>query len=188
MRPRAKRMLGVVLMAVVFSCQSLPGHVSKEPAPEKTPADVIRPLIEKLLINHNDLQRTYQDMRLIAEGNLFYGSDEQLNYIQKACLYVQLADMTGYHQWDGLSLLDYIRPDRRRDFYTLKINGLKQALFDSAYQLNFLNTYQAFIENKTAVGDIDTAVNLIRDNMDIFQKLIAALTPLANPAAPANRT
>jgi hypothetical protein len=181
------RILEVLLMAAVFSCATPPGDVSLEPSPNKTLSGEVRPLIEKLLINHKTLEQSYQDLRLISEGNLFYGSDEQLNYIQKACLYVQLADLTAYHQWDGLSLLDYIQPGQLRDFYTLKISGLKQALFDSAYQLNFLNTYHAFIENKTALNDIEAAVNLIRDNMDIFQKLVTALTPLANPSSPASR-
>jgi hypothetical protein len=187
MHARARRLLGVALIAAVFGCATLPGDVSQKPSPHKTPSGDVRPLIEKLLINHKNLEPIYQDLRLIAEGNLFYGSDEQLNYIQKACLYVQLANMTAYHQWDGLSLADYIQPGQLRDFYTLRISGLKQALFDSAYHLNFLNTYHAFIENKTALDDIEAAVNLIRDNMDIFQKLVTALTPLANPSPPATR-
>jgi hypothetical protein len=49
---------------------------------------------------------------------------------------------------------------------------LKQAVFDSAADLNFLNTYYAFIENETAQENIDTAVTLIRDNMNIYKRLI----------------
>jgi hypothetical protein len=187
MQAKVKSILAVLLTAAVLGCTTLSGDVSQTSLPGKTPSGDIQPLIEKLLLNHKSLEQIYQDLRLIAEGTLFYGSDEQLNYIQKACLYVQLADLTAQHQWDGLSLMDYIQKSRLRDFYTLKISGLKQALFESAYQLNFLNTYQASIDNKTALDDIEAAVDLIRDNMDIFQKLIAALTPLANPDRPADR-
>lgn len=132
-------------------------------------------LMEKLASNLDAMVSISKDMRQISEGHLFYGSDEQLNIIQKSSLYILLSTMTARHQKDFLSIIAYIRSDRQKDFATELVKGLKQAVFDSAYHLNALNTYYAFIENETARENIDNSVKLIRANMDLYKQFIVDL-------------
>jgi hypothetical protein len=76
--------------------------------------------------------------------------------------------------------MTYVRSDRQKDFATLLIKGLEQAVFDSAYQLSSLNTYYAFIENQAVRENIDNSVRLIRDNMDLYKQLIDDLKDYFN--------
>jgi hypothetical protein len=132
-------------------------------------------LIKKLHINQKELLRIYQNIRLISEGQLFYGSDEQLNTIQKSSLYILLSNRTAHHQWEVLSIMEFIHSDHKKDYISFLIKGLRQAVFNSAYDLNFLNTYYAFIENQDAREHIDRAVALIRANMELYKKLMDVL-------------
>jgi hypothetical protein len=129
-------------------------------------------LIEKLHHNQKELSRIYQNMRLISEGHLFYGSDEQLDTIQKSGLYVLSSTRTAYHQWELLSIMVYIHPDNQDDYISFLVKDLRQSVFNSAYDLNFLNTSYALIENKKAREYIDNAVVLIRQSIDLYKQLM----------------
>jgi hypothetical protein len=129
-------------------------------------------LIEKLHHNQKELSRIYQNMRLISEGHLFYGSDEQLDTIQKSGLYVLSSTRTAYHQWELLSIMVYIHPDNQDDYISFLVKDLRQSVFNSAYDLNFLNTSYALIENKKAREYIDNDVVLIRSSIDLYKQLM----------------
>lgn len=166
------RILIFFLVVTVLGCTA-----AIDPKPEtKTVSSFTIPqskaMIEKLDSNHKQLIGIYQDMQIIAEGDLFYGSDEQLCTIQKSNLYILLSTRTVRYQKQLLSMMDNIDTKNRQNYLSMLTKELKQAVFDSAADLNFLNTYYAFIENETAQENIDTAVTLIRDNMNIYKRLI----------------
>ncbi|MGD9209755.1 MAG: hypothetical protein PVI90_03215 [Desulfobacteraceae bacterium] len=166
------RILIFFLVVTVLGCTT-----AIDPKPEtKTVSSFTIPqskaMIEKLDSNHKQLIGIYQDMQIIAEGDLFYGSDEQLCTIQKSNLYILLSTRTVRYQKQLLSMMDNIDTKNRQNYLSMLTKELKQAVFDSAADLNFLNTYYAFIENETAQENIDTAVTLIRDNMNIYKRLI----------------
>jgi hypothetical protein len=137
-------------------------------------------LIEDINNNQKELLRIYQNIRLISEGHLFYGSDEQLYTIQKSSLYILLSNRTAHHQWEVLSIMEFIHSDHKKNYISFLIKGLRQAVFNSAYDLNYLNTFYAFIENQDARKYVDRAVVIIRTNMDLYKKLMAVLKSSIN--------
>lgn len=171
------RLLFLYMVAGGMGCTTVPESVT--PPQATAPSSTIllnQDLIEKLDANQQELKHISKEMRLISEGHLFYGSDEQLGTIQKSSLYISLSKRTTMHQKDLIALVDYIRPDRRGEYAGLLIKKLEKAVFDLAYDLNFLNTYYAFIENQTARENIDKAAAVIRDDMDNYKQLIVELT------------
>lgn len=129
--------------------------------------------LEKLHQNEEKLMQIFKDIRLISEGNLFYGSDEQLNTIQKASLYILSSARTVRYQSVLLSISPNIRSNNSNEYTALLLKESEQAVFDSANDLNFLNTYHAFIDNKAAREHIDGAVALIRENIELYKQLMA---------------
>lgn len=176
MRKIIWRFLFLCLLAQSVGCATVADNESVSPGSASYSINLNQDLTEKLTSNLNSMVPISKDMRQISEGHLFYGSDEQLNTIQKSSLYISLSIMTARHQKELLSIMAYVRSDRQKDFAALLVEGLKQAVFDSAYHLNSLNTYYAFIENQTALKNIDDSVRLIRDNMDIYKQLITDLS------------
>lgn len=132
-------------------------------------------LTDRLTSNLEAMLSLSEDIRHISEGHLFYGSDEQLNIIQKSRLYILISIRNAQHQKELLSIVEYVRSDRSEDYAALLVKGLERAVFDSAYHLNSLNTYYAFIENHTAREKIDDSVKFIRDNMDLYKQIITDL-------------
>jgi hypothetical protein len=172
-----KRFMGLLLLLGTICIIGCAAGPDIEPVVKRSEPFLLvqqsKDLTEKLHHNQKELSRIYQNIRSISEGNLFYGSDEQLNTIQKSSLYVLSSTRTAYHQWELLSIMAYIHPDNQNDYISFLVKDLRQSVFNSAYDLNFLNTSYALIENREAREYIDNAVVLIRQSIDLYKKLMA---------------
>lgn len=140
----------------------------------------INPQIQTLGLNCDEMSRITKTLDTATKSEL-YGSDEQLNYMQKAQLYAVKTQKTSCCQWYTMSLVDSIRPEMRKDYLTHQVEALKDALSENTYDLMSLNTYEAFIEDQHTLSDIRKVADLVRRNNDIIEKLIRYLTPFANP-------
>jgi hypothetical protein len=171
-----KRFMGLLLLLGTVSILGCAVGPDIEPVVKRSEPFILveqsKALTEKLHHHQKELARIYQNIRLISEGHLFYGSDEQLNTIQKSSLYVLSSTRTAYHQWELLSIMAYIHPDNQDDYISFLVKDLRQSVFNSAYDLNFLNTSYALIENKEARDYIDNAVVLVRQSIDLYKQLM----------------
>ena len=170
------RLWVVFPLLVALGCTAAVAPKTKTKATVPSLVSQCQDLVEQLDINHHQLTRLYQDMRVIAEGNLFYGSDEQLSMIQKSNLHILLSKRMAKYQKQLLSTRSHVDLSDPKAYITILIKALEQGVFDSAADLNQLNTYHAFIENESARENIDTAVTLVRSNMALYKELISVLT------------
>ena len=142
--------------------------------------DQMKELIARLYLNHKSLQIVYRDLHASAAENLG-GPDRQLSHIQKTYLLVSEANLMCYFQWELLSVIDYIRQERRSDYFTLRVAGLQRVIFESKDRVNSLRLYFGYIEDAGARKRIDDAIGLIEANIYTFEQLVDILQPLANP-------
>lgn len=138
----------------------------------------ILPLIEQLYLNSRELKEVYRDVRSVSQAHAFRGDDEQLNYVQKAALYIQKSQLSAMHQWEFLSLMEDIRSSAIVDYYTLRYKGLSQATVASVGDERFITIYRAYIKNAAALQDIDAALKLIMDIRNLYEQLKSAIAPL----------
>ncbi len=153
-------------------------HREPPPTPAIEVQQHIRPLVEQLYLNTMALKEEYRDLRSVSQAHAFRGDDEQLNYVQKAALYVQKSYLSSMHQWEFLSLMEDIRATAIVDYYTLRYKGLSQAIDASVGDERFIKIYRAYIKNEAALQDIDAALKLIVDNRNLFEQIKAAIAPL----------
>ena len=144
-------------------------------------------LIERLYLNHNSLRTVYRDLHDAAIDNIG-GPDRQLNYIQKSYLFVSEANLVCLYQWELLSIVDYIRQESRSDYFTLRIKGLRRAIFESRDRVNSLMLYYGYIENAETRKLLDNAIGLIEANIYTYEQLVGILNPMANPPNPSRPT
>lgn len=175
----------LLLMFLMTACASVSQPASERGAAIERINARIDPLIERLYLNHKSLGIIHLDLRKVAEAHIFIRDDEQLNFIQKSSLYIQLAHQRSYGTWNMISVLAYIKPEMLRDYYTLCLTDLEQAHFETKFNLAFLETYGTFVTHPMARKAIDGARITIADNLAIYEKLQQALQPLANPKQPA---
>jgi hypothetical protein len=133
---------------------------------------------EQLFLNYKILEALYGDLREIT-GGYIYNSDEQLNYMQKMTLFVNEARMICYYQWQLLSVMDYIKPEAKNDYYTLRRKDLLKAKTDLAFVLSLLDLYRNYIVNKAALQPVDEAAVNIKANVYIFESLMELLDELS---------
>ena len=174
----------VVTLVIVLSSTSCSlkhasvDHREPPPTPSKEVQRRIQPLVEQLYLNTMELKEVYRDLRSVSQAHAFRGDDEQLNYVQKAALYVQKSYLSALHQWEFLSLMEDIRTAAIVDYYTLRHKGLSQAINASVGDERFIKIYRAYIKSAAAIQDIDAALKLIVDNRNLFEQLAAAIAPL----------
>lgn len=156
-------------------CTTVTDQKIQTPSPHVSLSIENKNLLDQLHANQTELARIYKEIQPISEGNLFYGSDEQLNIIQKASLYILSSHRLARHQEELLSFFTDIRADRQKEYRSFLVKGLKRSVFEAASELNSLNTYYALSENDTARELIDQAVELIRKNMNIYKQLSSDL-------------
>jgi len=137
-------------------------------------------LVSRLYLNHKSLQAVYKDLHASAVDNVD-GTDRQLSYIQKTYLFVSEANLMCYFQWELLSVIDYIRQEKRSDYFTLRVRDLRRAIFESKDRVHSLNLYFGYIEDSQARKRIDDAIGLIEANIYTYEQIIDILKPLANP-------
>lgn len=144
----------------------------------------LSPHIESLYLHWHELDQTYKDIKYLERGFLFDKDDHQLGRIQKAALYVQDASVRIRHQWDLLSVLDYIRPEMMRDYMTLCADGLTSAIKEIGYDEKFITIYGSFIAHDTVTQDLNRAQELIQKNVDVLNQVLQRLLPIANATSP----
>ena len=137
-------------------------------------------LITRLYLNHKSLQSVYRDLHAAAAENIA-GPDRQLSYIQKTYLFVSEANLVCQYQWELLSIFDYIHPQSRSDYFTLRVKGLRRAIFESRDRVNSLTLYYGFIDSDATRKLLDDAIGLVEANIYTYEQLVETLTPLANP-------
>ena len=137
-------------------------------------------IVGRLYLNYKSLDNLYKDLHEASLG-AFSGSDQQLSYIQKACLFVNEANLICFYQWEMLGIIEYIKEDRRSDYYTLRVKDLGRSIFESRDRINSLKLYQAYIENDAASKKIDEALGIIEANIYLYEEIRDILKPHANP-------
>lgn len=161
-------------------CVSTPAPKPEDPSTGSTIVIQNQDLLDTLQFNLMELKRLYEQMQPISEGQLFYGSDEQLCIVQKSSLRILSSQRLARHQRELLSFSAGIQSGTRKDSIKILIDGLERSVFESASDLNALNTYFAFSDNETVREHIDRAVDLIQENMTIYKDLINELNLLAD--------
>ena len=137
-------------------------------------------IVGRLYLNYKSLDNIYKDLHE-ASLEAFGGSDQQLSYIQQAYLFVNEANLICFYQWELLGVIEYIKEDRRSDYFTLRLRDLGQAIFESRDRINSLKLYQAYIENDASSKKIDEALGIIEANIYIYEEVRDILKPQANP-------
>ena len=140
-------------------------------------------LIARLRLNHTSLKAVYRDLHDAAIDNVA-GPDQQLGYIQKSYLFVSEANLMCLYQWELLSIAEYIREESRSDYFTLRVKGLRQAIFESRDRINSLKLYYGFIDSAETRKLLDAAIGLIEANIYTYEQLVDMLEPMANPPNP----
>ena len=149
--------------------------------------DPLSELISRLYLNHTSLQTIYKNLHEVAIDNVS-GPDRQLSYIQKSYLFVSEANLVCRYQWELLSIVHYIRQESRADYFTLRLKGLRRAIFESRDRINSLMLYYGFIDHTQARKLVDDAIGLIEANIYTYEQLIDMLMPMANPPNPSRPT
>ena len=145
--------------------------------------EAIRPIVEQLSTNQRELKTVYDDLHITARDALMGDKpDQQLNYIQKAYLHVNEAQIISDYQTRMLSVLNYIREERRQDYLTLQARGLDIAKGRMNHVISLLDLYGAFIRHPGALEKIGQAKGLIQGNIYLYDKLLVILEPLVHPA------
>ena len=131
-----------------------------------------------------ELREIYLDLRSVAQAHSFKGLDEQLNYIQKASLYIEKSLIGASHQWEFFSIMHDIRSAAIVDYFTLRHKGLGRAANEARYDVKFITVYQSQITNPVAKEDIDRALSVIAEIRTIYDELTTAIAPVARGGKP----
>ena len=181
-----RRCIGLLLVAAaVYGCSSGPHLEWTESRPIVGEA-VIRDLgqdIETLFLAWHALDQIHKDIKFIERGLLFDVDDRQLGYVQKAALYVQDASVRIHHRWEQLAVMHFVRPEMRRDYITLGVNGLTSTINEIDYDLMFMDIYTPFIDNDGVRQDFKRARDQIQVNISALETLRRKLLPFSNEIA-----
>lgn len=160
-------------------------HPATQDAAISKQNDAIRPVVEKLALNATALSEAYDDIHKAALGALQQDDpDRQLNYVQKAYLHVHGAVLVAEYQYRMLSVIHYVRPERRTDYLSLQVRGLDTARSRMADTMAFVDLYDAFITHPESTAAIARARELIQGNVYLYEQLMGILKPLVPPAKP----
>jgi hypothetical protein len=143
----------------------------------------ITPAIEQLYLTWNDLDQKYKDIKFIERGYLSYPDDTQLGYCQKVALYVQDASVRIHHNWDRLSVIHYIRPEKMPDYLTLTVRSLLDDIGEIDYDDKFITLYAAFMQNEAVRKEIEQAQDLIRESVETLIEIKEKILPYTNTSA-----
>jgi len=146
-----------------------PGAAAGEPSEA-----LLKEKTEQLFLNYKLLDGLYKNLREVTSAYI-YQPDQQLNYMQKIALFVNEARLTSYYQWQMFSVMEYIKPDFKKDYYTLRSKDLKKAITDLTFLLSMLDLYAFYIENKAALKPAEEAVTNIKGTVYLFEGLLQLL-------------
>lgn len=180
----ARRIFCTGILLFLAGCASNTKPVDPSPASSiAAQNEAIRPIVEQLSTNHLELKTVSDDLHITARDALIGDKPEQqLNYIQKAYLHVNEARVISDYQARMLSVLNYIREERRQDYLTLQARGLDLAKGRMDHLISLLDLYGEFIRHPGALEKIGQAKGLIQGNIYLYDKLLVILEPLVHPA------
>jgi hypothetical protein len=188
MQNRLKRTgLGLLLgmLLLVTGCAVNPiGRVAAGDGPSAAFQKRVAEEAGVLVLRVEALEERYGLLRAAAHAYAFLDDPEQLDYLQKAALYVDRARMLAAHRLEILQLLPRVRPSHMVDYCTLQYRGLQTGLKASAYNRHFLGIYQPFVEDEQTSGEIGHAVAVILEVENSFRRLLALLEPFVRKPAP----
>jgi hypothetical protein len=133
----------------------------------------LRPHVEQLYLNCRHLDGIYSDLHEAARQH-GAGSDRELDYIQKAYLFVNEARQICWCNWKLFSTLTYLRDDRLEDYLRLRTQDLQDAIGDSAHTVRLIELYGEFIESAEVRRLITDAVGIIQGNIYLYEALLKA--------------
>ena len=178
-KPKDKVIFAFIFILIMGCVHAKDGRNCPDVPPEvKTQRSLMKPIVEALFMNHNQLKYLYSDIHELARGPLFR-SDRQLDYVQKAALYMNEAYLIGHSEWKLLSIMEYIKPEVVQDYYTLRKKGLTEAIQEIQYSIKQIELYKNFINDRAAVKIIQDAVGVIDANIYMMNKLLELVTPLS---------
>ncbi len=187
MKTRARRTTGwmarIAVMMMLTGCAALhqqPAQPGAEPFDAERVVATLTPEIENLYLAWHDLDQIYKDLKFLERGFLLDPDDRQLAYIQRAALYIQDASVRANHAWQQLSVLGYIRPDRMRDYLTVTVNALTEAINAIGYDDQFIDIYGAFIRHDAVQADLSRARNQMETIAVLLKGIRNRLAPMTN--------
>lgn len=148
----------------------------------------IRQAIAACRVNARALDNIYDRLHDAAANEAGRSSaEQQLGYIQKTYLYVHQARLVADYQIRLLSDFRFIAKTQHSDFLTLRARALDQAIYDMEDAASFLEVYAAFIEDRQALAEIESARQMIGGTIYLYEKLLDTIHPAVKPAAPFTR-
>ena len=133
--------------------------------------------IEALYLAWKDFDRSRKDLKFLERGYLFDPDDRQLGYLQKIGLYFQDASVRIHSSWDQLSVLDYVRPERMRDYLTLVDRSLEGTVEEVLYDQRFVAIYAEFIQNSAVRKEIDRVQDQLERAMEALKGVREKILP-----------
>jgi len=189
MQSISKAFAGVLVLAMLAGCAHGTGLTNRTAPVEADHFEKeIREAISACRVNARELDNIYDRLHHAAAIEAGRGSaDQQLSYIQKTYLYVYQARLVADYQIRLLSDFHFITKTQRSDFLTLRARDLDQAIFDMEDATSFLEVYEAFIEDRQALSEIENARQMIGGTIYLYEKLLDTIRPAVKPAAPFTR-
>lgn len=189
MQSISKAFAGVLVLAMLAGCAHSTGFPSRTAPVEADQFEQeIREAISACRVNARELDNIYDRLHHAAAIEAGRGSaDQQLSYIQKTYLYVHQARLVADYQIRLLSDFHFITKTQRSDFLTLRARDLDQAIFNMEDATSFLEVYEAFIEDRQALSEIENARQMIGGTIYLYEKLLDTIRPAVKPAAPFTR-
>ena len=145
-------------------------------AAEEQNQALLKEKTEQLFLNYKLLDGLYKNLREVTSAYI-YQPDQQLNYMQKIALFVNEARLTSYYQWQMFSVMEYIKPEYKSDYYSIRTKDLQKAKTDLKFLLTLLDLYANHIENQAALKPVDEAVTNIKVTVYLFEGLLQILHP-----------
>ena len=144
--------------------------------------------VEACRENARELAKTYDHLHNLAVDEAARStSDIQLGYIQKTYLYVHQARLVADFQVRLLSDYPYVKKEHRSNFLTLRALDLDRAIYELEDSAGFIEVYTVFIKAPKVLAEAERARQLISGTIYLYEKLLEAIKPAVNPAAPFSR-
>jgi len=184
-----KAIAGVLVLTLLGGCAHVTGSQGQTAQVDGDQFEKeIRQAILECRVNALELDNIYDRLHHSAANEAGRNSaDQQLSYIQKTYLYVHQARLVADYQIRLLSDFHFIAKTQRSDFLTLRARDLDQAIYDLEDATSFLAVYEAFIEDRQALSEIENARQMIGGTIYLYEKLLDTIRPVVKPAAPFTR-
>jgi len=144
----------------------------------------LRSEVEQLYLNYHELKIIHSKLHAAARKHI-EARGEQLAEIQSAARFIDQANLIAYYQWELLSIIEYIRVERRSDYFTLRVKDIDDARQKSRDLIMAVKVYDAFIRDPEALTLIAKGIGYIEQHIAVYDALQALMAPEANPPAAA---